>query len=277
MTIVDPHTHIWINHPDFPWPDGSSTSDDEDRTAEMLLELMAETGVDHTVLVQVIKYLWDNSYVVHAIHKYPDKFAGVGRVNPENPEAADHVSEWMEKGVRGVRLSPSGEAAGDWFADRSLMDPIFSRAQEHGVPMLLLTRPPRLRNLVPLLDAHPDLDVVIDHMADCHVDDEAGIRQLTDLSRYDRVYVKISHTWSISSRGYPWIDTHALVKEVYQAFGGQRIMWGTDWPVCLTNAEYGQTLSVVRDEMSSFISAEDMKWVLGRTALKLWPFKTTGE
>ena len=44
-------------------------------------------------------------------------------------------------------------------------------------------------------------------------------------------------------------DTHGLVEKVYQAFGGKRIMWGTDWPVCLGKATYAQTLSVVRDEM----------------------------
>ena len=92
-----------------------------------------------------------------------------------------------------------------------------------------------------------------------------------DLARFLRVYVKISHTWNISGETYPWADTHGLVEEVYQSFGPRRIMWGTDWPVCLGKAEYGQTLSVVRDEMK-FISAGDLEWVLGKTALRLWPF-----
>jgi L-fuconolactonase len=62
-----------------------------------------------------------------------------------------------------------------------------------------------------------------------------------------------------------------MVQRVYQAFGGPRIMWGTDWPVCLSKAAYPQTFSVVRDEMR-FFSPEDREWVLGKTALKLWPF-----
>ena len=118
----------------------------------------------------------------------------------------------------------------------------------------------------------PDLDVVIDHMADCEPEDLDGRKILTDLARFERVYVKISHTWSISNEAYPWKDTHPLAEAVYQAFGAQRIMWGTDWPVCLSKAEFGQTLSVVRDEMK-FIAAEDLDWVLGKTALRLWPFK----
>ncbi len=273
MTIIDPHTHVWVNDPSFPWPAENPAPPAEDRTAEMLLEEMAAHGVEKTVLVQVIHYRWDNRYVVDVIRRYPDRFMAVGRINPEDPAAADHLSEWTEQGLHGVRLSPSVDPSGDWFADPAKMNPVFARAESLGVPLLLLTRPPRLRDLVPLLDRHPDLDLVIDHMADVHPDDAEGRRLLTDLARYQRVYVKISHTWSISGEGFPWVDTHGLVEEVYQSFGARRIMWGTDWPVCLSKAEYGQTLAVVRDHMSAFIAPEDMEWVLGRTVLRLWPFK----
>lgn len=272
MQIVDPHTHVWVNDPKFPWPAENENPPAEDRSAETLLELMSTHGVERTVLVQVIHYRWDNAYIVDCIQRYPGKFMAVGRVNPEDPAAADHVSQWTEMGIHGVRLSPGVGEVGNWFADASKMDPIFSRAESLGVPILLLTRPPRLRDLMPLLERHPELDVVIDHMADCEPDDVEGRRLLTDLARYPRVSVKISHTWSISKQGYPWTDTHGLVKEVYQAFGGRRIMWGTDWPVSQGKAEYGQTLSVVRDEFSRFIGAEDMEWVLGKTALSLWSF-----
>lgn len=273
MEIIDPHTHVWKNDPGFPWPEENANPPAEDCTAEMLLELMSAHGVDRTVLVQVIHYRWNNNYVVDCIQRYPDKFMGVGRVNPEDPAAADHVSQWTEKGIHGVRLSPAVGAAGDWFTDASKMDPIFSRAESLAVPLLLLTRPERLRDVAPLLDRHPNLDLVVDHMADCDPEDMEGRTLLTDLARYPNVTVKISHTWSISSESYPWSDTHGLVKDVYQAFGGKRIMWGTDWPVSLGKAEYGQTQSVVHDHFSGFISAEDMEWVLGKTALSLWSFE----
>ncbi|MBI2506028.1 MAG: amidohydrolase [Candidatus Latescibacteria bacterium] len=272
MRIVDPHVHIWKNDLAYPWAPETTNPPAEDRTPEMLLEAMAVGGVEKTVLVQVIYYRWDNSYVADAIARYPDKFMAVGRVNPLDPAAPDHLSRWVEeKGIHGVRLSPSTDALGDWFRG-PLMPPIFARAQELKVPFLLLTSPSRLADLVPLLEKHPDLDVVIDHMADCRPGDQEGRRLLMALARYPRVYVKISHTWSLSGESYPWKDTHGLVEEVYQSFGPQRIMWGTDWPMCLAKAPYTQPLSVVRDEMK-FIAPQDLEWVLGKTALKLWPFE----
>ncbi len=111
----------------------------------------------------------------------------------------------------------------DWFVG-PLIPPIFSRAEPLGVPMLILTKAERLADLVPLLEQHPELDVVVDHMADCSLDDPEKLQLLLKLARFPRVYVKISHTWSISKTHYPWADTHEQVKKVYHTFGGSRIM-----------------------------------------------------
>ena len=269
MTIIDPHVHVWKNDPAYPWAAETANPPANDATPEMLLELMKENGVDRTVLVQAILYRWDNRYTADALKKYPDKFMGVCRVNPEDPDSPDHLSSLTEEhGFRGVRLSPSANSSGDWFTG-PLMDPIFQRAEQLGIPMLIYTRSSRLPELAALLDRHPDLDVVVDHMADCRPINEEEIVNLLDLARYPRVYVKISHTWNISNEEYPWSDTHGLVERVRDAFGAERIMFSTDWPVCLRRAAYSQTLSVVRDEMA-FWSQDELEWVLGKTALKLW-------
>jgi len=61
------------------------------------------------------------------------------------------------------------------------------------------------------------------------------------------------------------------VKRLHAAFGPSRLMWGTDWPVCLTHGSYKQSLTVVRDEMS-FLTDEDKAWILSRTIERIWPF-----
>jgi predicted TIM-barrel fold metal-dependent hydrolase len=108
-------------------------------------------------------------------------------------------------------------------------------------------------------------------MADCQPWVPEGVERLLSLARFPRVFVKISHTWSISREAFPWRDTHGMVERVVRAFGADRCMWGTDWPVCLSRATYPQTLAVVRDEMR-FLSNAEKEWVLGKTALRLWPF-----
>lgn len=271
MRIIDPHVHIWKNDPAYPWAPETTNPPTTDATPEMLLALMEEHGVDRTVLVQPIQYRWDNRYVADTLRRYPAKFMGVCRVNPEDPAAPDHLSHWVEEeGFHGVRLSPALGAAGDWFSG-PLMDPLFARAEALKVPLLLLTKPGRLPDLAALLDRHPDLDVCVDHMADATPTEAAEVEMLLALARYPRVTVKISHTWSISGEGYPWRDTWGLVKQVYHTFGAQRIMFSTDWPVSLRQTDYGHTIRVVRDEMD-FWAPGDLEWVMGKTALRLWPF-----
>ena len=271
MTIVDPHVHVWTHDPAYPWPPETTEPPADDALPEALLAQMAANGVDNTVLVHVIYYRWDNRYAAHVLRTYPGKFMAVCRVNPEDPAAPDRLSFWTEEhGFHGVRLSPAPDATGDWFTG-PLMEPLFQRAAALGVPMLILTRASRLPDVAALMERHADLDLVVDHMADVMLDDPVGIQNLLDLARYGRVYVKISHTWSISKQGYPWRDAQALVQRVHQAFGAQRLMWGTDWPMCRRWTTYARTLSVVRDEMG-FLTPDEREWVLGKTALRLWPF-----
>lgn len=271
MRIIDPHVHVWARDPAYPFAPETTDPPDHDATPEMLLELMRANGVEKTVLVQSIHYRWDNRYVLRALKAYPQHFMAVCRVNPQDPAAPDHLSRLIrEDGFHGFRLSPAADASGDWFTG-PLMDPLFRRGEELRVPLLVLTKLSRLPDLARLLERHPDLDVSIDHMADPTLDRPEEWQRLLDLARYPRVYVKISHTWGISRQAYPWRDAWALVKQVYQAFGARRIMFATDWPVCLGWTVYPRTLSVVRDEMD-FIVPEDREWVLGRTALRLWSF-----
>ncbi len=82
-------------------------------------------------------------------------------------------------------------------------------------------------------------------MADATPTEAAEVEMLLALARYPRVTVKISHTWSISREGTRR-DTWGLVKEVYQTFGAQRIMFSTDWPVSAAT-DYGRTIRVVRE------------------------------
>ncbi len=270
--IIDSHVHVWVNDPRYPWPAENTNPPKEDYTPEMLLALMEQHGVSHTVIVHPMHYRWDCRYVGDTLKKYPGKFRGVCRVNPEAADAAEELTKWTQEwGFHGVRLSPSTNASGDWIENRSLMDPIWKRAEELRVPMCILTGPSRLPAIAALAERHPDLDVVIDHMADCPPTDLAQRKLLLDLARLPRTHVKISHTWSISEQEYPWRDTWDLVQSVHGAFGPERIMWGTDWPVSLTKTDYGSTLRVVAEAMD-FFTAEDKSWILSKSVERLWPF-----
>ncbi len=267
--IIDPHVHVWKHDPAYPFAAGAKVPD-HDATPEMLLDLMKANGVARTVLIQVIHYKYDNRYLAAVLKRYPGVFQGVARVDPLDPAAPEHLSQLTEQGFRGVRLSPAGNASGDWFHG-PLMPPLWRRCHQLGVPMTILAPISRMPEVGLLLERLPDLTVVIDHMADCPADQPGELEKLIALERYPNVFVKISHTWSISKQPYPWLDAQEYVKRLYHAFGPRRLMWATDWPIVEGWSTYSKALAVVRDEMK-FLNADDLSWILSRTIERVWPF-----
>jgi predicted TIM-barrel fold metal-dependent hydrolase len=269
--VIDPHVHVWVNDPKYPWAKETTQPPREDATPEMLLALMKANGVAKTVIIQVIHYRWDNSYLADVLKKYPQHFQGVARVNPEDPAAPDHLSRLVgEQGFRGVRISPSADARGDWFRG-PLMPPLWRRTLDLKVPMTVLAPVTRMPDAARLIEKYPDLTVVIDHMADCPLDQPQELAKLLALQRYPKVFVKISHTWSLSKHEYPYRDSQEQVKRLYDVFGPRRLMWGTDWPLVERHCGYAKALALVRDEMR-FLSDDDKSWVLSKTVEQVWPF-----
>ncbi len=268
--IIDPHVHVWKHDPKYPFAEGAHPPA-RDAAPETLLAHMKANGVQRTVLIQVIHYKYDNSFVADVLKQYAGTFQAVCRVDPTDPAAPDHLSKLTEQGFRGVRISPAANASGDWFRG-PLMPPLWKRCHDLKVPMTVLANIGRMPEVAPLLDRTPDLTVVIDHMADCPVDQPAELDKLIALKRYPNLFIKVSHTWSLSKQKYPWLDSQELVKRLQAEFGPQRLMWATDWPIVEnSNDTYEQALTVVRDDMK-FLNDDDKSWMLSKTIERVWPF-----
>ncbi|MDR3792459.1 MAG: amidohydrolase family protein [Terracidiphilus sp.] len=267
--MIDSHVHVFERNPRFPFAAGAHVPA-EDAPPERLLQLMAANGIARTVIIQVIHYRWDNSYLLDVLRRYPGKFHGVCRVNPEDPAAPDHLSQHTRDGFRGVRISPDATAGGDWIRS-PLMKPLWRRCNDLRVPMTILAPITRIPDLVPLIEANPELTVVIDHMADCPLDRPDQLKFLLALARYPRVYVKISDLWSLSQQPYPYPDAQQQVRRIYDAFGPRRLMWATNWPVSLKQLPYAKIVELYRDHIG-FFNAEDRREIFAGTAQRIWPF-----
>jgi L-fuconolactonase len=270
IPLVDSHVHVWKTDPDFPFAAGAHPSP-ADASVETLLELMHANQVLRTVIIQVIHYKWDNSNLASVLKRYPKMFHGVCRVNPEDPDAPDQLSRMTEvQGFRGVRLSPAATAGGDWIKG-PLMPPLWRRCAQLKVPMTLLIPVTRLPEIHPLIEANLDLQVVIDHMADSPLDHPEQLEMLLALARYPKVFVKVSHMWSLSAQAYPYPDAMAQVKRLHGVFGAKRLMAGTDWPISLPKQTYAQTIALYRDHFD-FVSPQDHVQILSKTVQEVWPF-----
>ncbi len=268
--LIDSHVHVWRHDPTFPFAPGANPPP-EDASAEQLLDLMHANNVARTVIIQVIHYKYDNSYVASVLKRYPRTFQGVCRVDPQDPAGPDHLTKLThEQGFHGVRLSPSATADGDWIRG-PLMPPLWRRCAQLKVPMTILAPVTRMPDLIPLIEQNPDLTVVIDHMADCPLDQPEKLQLLLALAKYPKVFVKISHMWSLSNQPYPYADAAQQVKRLCETFSASRLMWGTDWPVSLKQLSYAKAVELYRDHLD-FLSPPDRTQILYKTVQRVWPF-----
>ena len=126
----------------------------------------------------------------------------------------------------------------------------------------------------PIVARYPGVKVVLDHIGGAPTDegdDAPLLGNVLKFAQYPNTYVKFTPQGHKSQEDYPFKDTHGAFQKIYDAFGPQRLMWGTDFPHVIRDLGYGRALDLFREHMD-FLSAEDKEWLLGKTALSVWNF-----
>ena len=271
--IIDTHLHVWSDDFDtYPFADGRS--DREAAPVELLNETMAAAGVDRAVIVQPIHYLYDNSYVAACLRRFPGKFAAVGLVDRQAPDAPDQLERLVkEDGFGGLRIHLSRpDDPAEWAAPDQ--DPIWQRAQDLGVGFISHGSAALLPALEPIIARFPEVPLVLDHIGGAPTDEEPPFPLLSNvlkLARYPRVYVKFTPQAHKSKMSFPHQDTFAAFRRIYDAYGPQRLMWGTNFPGVLKGTGYGPALDLFLKHMD-FLSSADKEWLFHRSALQVWRF-----
>jgi L-fuconolactonase len=273
MTIIEPHVHVWTLDTDrYPWAAETTNPPAYSATAEELLATLDANGVSGAVLVQVIYYGLDNSYAAECLRRYPDRFAGVCLVDPLDPEAPAKLDyEVRERGFSGIRLRPTADRASTWLGDASTF-PLWSKAQELGASVCILGHCDQLPMLEKPLERYPGVPVIIDHMAWPPVDegpDGPTVQHLLRLKRFPQVHVKITDPWAISKEEYPYRRAEPIFRRVFETFGPQRCMWGSDWPLVEGHGGYAKALALYTREWD-WLTDADREWILFKTIAKIY-------
>ena len=286
--VIDTHMHVWGNDPvkyPFPYPYSSDFKGaPHEATVEMLVEDMDRHGCTHSVLVQVIYHGWDNTYLADCVKQYPDRFKAHGLIDPTDPRVAHKLEYWVkEHGLHGMRFSPiyyqNGTHGGDGWLDGRETHRLWEVAEELGATFNFFIAAAQLPKLETMVRAHPEVGLTIDHLSqiDLGADDpEPDFRRLLAMVQYPNVYVKVSELTSVSKSGkYPFEDAWPWVKRVYEAFGPDRLLFGTGYPGA-ARADYqrptlDKEIELIRD-IIPFFTPEDSKKILGLNAAKLWGF-----
>ena len=276
MLITDAQVHIWEpDRPDRPWPKEVLTTPHRPNgfSAEEMLAGMDETGVDRAVIVPPSWIGENNATALEAAARYPSRFAVMGRFNHLLPDAHVQLEGWLDQHhMLGIRLTFQHPVWAAWLDDASL-DWFWAAAERLGIPLMILV-PGLAPKVRPIAERHPDLTLIVDHMArrSGTQDDEAfaDLDDLLALARYPKVYVKTTSVPSYSTEPYPYRNLHGYLRRMYDAFGPRRLLWGSDYT--RLRGTYRECLDLFREGLD-FLSADDQEWILGKNAAEVlrWP------
>jgi L-fuconolactonase len=250
MAIIDSQVHAYeANTPKRPWHNVPNWPPHV--TGDEMVAAMDKVGVDGAIFISAFSlYQYDASYAVEVQRKHPGRMAIVKPVDPDDPKVADVIADWRKTpGAVGVRIFLRDENP------RPPTDPGFDRilkaAVQHDLPVNFLCWG-KLDEGMQLIDRHPNARFIIDHIGilqprvpPAPPNPWADLPKVLELAKRPNVVIKISGACTLSKEPYPFNDIWDPLARIFDAWGFERCLWGTDWTRAFAVVNYEQAVRPV--------------------------------
>jgi predicted TIM-barrel fold metal-dependent hydrolase len=269
---IDVQVHAYErNSPERPWA-GFLDGPDE-VTGDDMVAAMDAVGVDGALLVSPYSmYRYDPSYAIDAHAKHPGRFALIKPFDPGSEAVADEVAEWAAlPGVVGARIMLT---YGELDADDPGIDQILASGAQAGIPINVMCtgKLPILREMA---RRHPETRLVVDHLGlaqprkpPAPPEPFADLADVVSLAEYDNVVIKISGACTLSHQPFPYPDIWEPLSKIFDAFGFDRCMWGTDWTRAVGVLTYEQGVEAFR--VTDQLSDSERSALMGGTLTNIY-------
>lgn len=267
--VIDAHHHFWQFDPvREAWITEDMQAIRRDFFPADFQPVLAQHGVDRCVSVQAGQTEQETEFLLGLAARH-DFIAGVvGWVDLRARNLAERLAHFQSfKKLKGFRHIVQGEPAGfllqkDFIAGVQLL-------QQYGFTYDLLVYHHQLPDALQFVRQVPDVRIVVDHLAkpSIRTGEKTGWElNMAALATFKNVYCKVSGMVTEADwKSWKPEHFHPYLDEVVEAFGTGRLMYGSDWPVCLVAADYGQQLSIVKNYFAAFSEAEQRS-VMGGNA-----------
>lgn len=273
MLTIDAQVHAYErDHPGRPW--SAVLQGPPEVTGDDMVKAMDAVGVDGALLVSPFTmYRYDASYAlaVHAAH--PGRFGLIKPVNPADPAVADTVAEWANtNGTVGIRIMLNRDVSDD-PADPGITR-VLAAAARHGLPVNLLCWG-RMDQATQMAAHNPDTQLVIDHLGlqqpfepPPPPEPFAELPKVLALAAYPNVAIKITGACTLSHQPFPYNDIWDPLRRIFDAFGFDRCMWGTDWTRAVALLTYAQGVDAFR--VTDRLSDSERTALMGETLRRIY-------
>src|SRR5258708_5446887 len=258
MLIVDSQIHLW---------DGNQVPPHHGQkpyTAEQAVADMDAAGVNAAINAPPMWDLDSNRYAIESASRFPDRFATTGWLKLDRPEAPDFVRRWRSQpGMLGFRIICGLEDERSWPTDGT-MDWFLPLIEELGLPVAL-GGPFVLPHVERWAAQYPKLKIALDHFGIVGQTPTRGLIQHEDVlswSRFPNVSVKLSGAPDYAREdAYPFKSMHDRIHRLYDAYGPERLFWGTDI-TRLSNCTWRQAVTMFTEELP-WLSENDKTLIMG--------------
>jgi len=273
MAIIDAQVHAYErDHPGRPW--AAVLHGPPEVTGDDMVRAMEEVGVDGALLVSPwTMYRFDASYAVEVHGAHPDRFALIKPVDPRDPGVRDAVADWAEvPGSVGVRLMLTRDGPAD--AGHDGVNAVADEAGRRDLPLNILCWG-HLEAIDRLAGAHADTRIVVDHLGLVQPFEPpppeepwADLPQLLALARHPNVAVKITGACTLSHQPFPYPDIWDPLARIFDAFGFDRCLWGTDWTRATGLLTYAQGVDAFR--LTDRLTDTEREALMGGTLTEIY-------
>ena len=249
MAIIDSQVHAYeANTPKRPWHTVPNWPPHV--TGDEMVAAMDKVGVDGAIFISAFSmYRYDASYAVEVQKAHPGRFGIVKPVNPDDPKVVDVIADWKKTpGTVGIRImipkEPNRDARRD-PADPGL-DRILRAAVRYDFPVNILAWG-NLDAGMTLIDRHPDTRFIVDHLGILQPRTPpapphpwADLPKVLELAKRKNVVIKVSGACTLSKEPYPYNDIWDPLARIFDTWGFDRCLWGTDWTRAFAVVNYEQ-------------------------------------
>ncbi len=251
MPTIDSQVHAYErNHPGRPW--ASTLAGPPEVTGDDMVAAMDAVGVDGAILVSPFAmYRFDASYAVEVHRRHPTRFGLIKPLDTSDPAVADTIAAWAATpGAVGVRVMMNRDVSTD-PADPGV-NRVLAAAGRHALPVNLLAWG-RLEQAGQLAARNPATQLVIDHLGlqqpfepPAPAQPFADLPKVLALAAHPNVAIKISGACTLSHEPFPYRDIWGPLRRIFDAFGLDRCLWGTDWTRAVALLTYAQGVDAFR-------------------------------
>jgi L-fucono-1,5-lactonase len=270
---IDAHHHVWnLADRDYPWlgARGSSPIARDFAIAE-LAPLAAARGIERTVLVQALETPEETRSLLNVAEENDLVGGVVGWVDLTAADVADQLAATRHAALVGIRHAVQSEDDPDWLARADVLRGLAEVAKA-GLVYDLLTYPHQLPAAVRAVVSVPECRFVLDHLSKPPIasgEIQPWATRIHALAAEPNVVCKLSGMVTEASPKWTVEELRPYADIVLDAFGPERVMFGSDWPVCTLAASYEQVVEAA-EELTTGLSAAEKEQVFGGTAQRVY-------